>query len=84
MLLTCSDAAVYGCRARPGGDPIELVVWLPVLGRKMDVPYCFDGAVNVTMGVRLLHPTQTGICEQNNKHKCHTDQKGFDDHVLTW
>jgi large subunit ribosomal protein L7Ae len=22
-------------------DPIELVVWLPALCRKMDVPYCF-------------------------------------------
>ena len=22
-------------------DPIELVVWLPTLCRKMDIPYCF-------------------------------------------
>jgi hypothetical protein len=49
---------------------------LPSVAGELLVPYCFDGAASVKMGERLWHLTQTGICEQNNKHKCHTDHKG--------
>jgi len=37
-------------------DPIELVVWLPALCRKMEVPYCIVKG-KARLGSVLTHPT---------------------------
>ncbi len=45
-------------------DPIELVVWLPTLCRKMDIPYCFVKG-KATLG-RLVHQKNAAalaLCE---------------------
>ena len=45
-------------------DPIELVVWLPALCRKMEIPYCIVkgkarlGSVGNTMSVYLMFPNR--------------------------
>merc|ERR1712160_133246 len=53
------------------GDPIELVVWLPALCRKMDVPYCIVKG-KARLG-RLVHQ-KTAACvaiTEVNKEDAH-------------
>ncbi|KAJ8600558.1 hypothetical protein CTAYLR_007924 [Chrysophaeum taylorii] len=54
-------------------DPIELVVWLPALCRKMDVPYCIMKGKS-RLG-HIVHQKKTAVC-------CLTGVKKEDQHTL--
>merc|ERR1712086_1130820 len=42
-------------------DPVELVVWLPALCRKMDVPYCIVKG-KARLGAMVYKKTATALC----------------------
>ena len=45
-------------------DPIELVVWLPALCRKMDIPYCFvKGKANLGKLVHQKNASAVALTE---------------------
>ena len=54
-------------------DPIELVVWLPALCKKMDIPYCI--VKNKARLGWLCHQKHTAVC-------CLTSVKKEDQHSL--
>jgi len=55
-------------------DPVELVVWLPALCRKMNVPYCIVKG-RARLGA-VVHQKQAAVC-------CITSVKNEDKHELT-
>merc|ERR1711916_249583 len=56
-------------------DPIELVVWLPALCRKMDVPYCIVKG-KARLGQVVHKKTATALCitSVRNEHKAEFGQ----------
>jgi len=76
-------------------DPIEIVVWLPALCRKMDVPYCIvKGKARLGTVVHTKTATALALTEvrAEDKHEFaalvsatrqHFNEKG-DDHRKTW
>jgi large subunit ribosomal protein L7Ae len=48
-------------------DPIELVVWLPALCRKMDIPYCIVKG-KARLGT-LTHKKTSAVCALTSVHK---------------
>jgi large subunit ribosomal protein L7Ae len=51
-------------------DPIELVVWLPTLCRKMDVPFCIvKGKARLGHLVHKKTCSVVALTEVNNEHK---------------
>lgn len=56
-------------------DPVELVVWLPALCRKMDVPYCIvKGKARLGQMVHKKSVTALAITEVNKEDKAKLDQ----------
>lgn len=49
-------------------DPIELVVWLPALCRKMNVPYCIVKVCVCLVPFYVLHPVSINDCDVQAKH----------------
>jgi len=56
-------------------DPIELVVWLPALCRKMDVPFCIvKGRSRLGQLVHKKQATAVAVCEVRKEDQAKLDQ----------
>jgi len=56
-------------------DPVELVVWLPALCRKMDVPFCIvKGRSRLGQLVHKKQATAVAVCEVRKEDQAKLDQ----------